>query len=63
MDIGGMIVPTAKSLQPVERARDLESLWFLDHRHIPANRETPPGGRPIGRDPASVMHRILVIGP
>ena len=44
-------------------ARDRESLWFPDHGHLPTNRETPAGGCAIGRDPASVMHGIVAIGP
>ena len=50
MDIGVMIFPTDKSMQPVEIAREveargLESLWFPEHSHIPSSRETPWGGR------------------
>jgi len=50
MDIGVMIFPTDKSMQPVEIAREveargLESLWFPEHSHIPTSRETPWGGR------------------
>ena len=50
MDIGVMIFPTDKSIQPVELAREveargLESLWFPEHSHIPTRRETPWGGR------------------
>ncbi len=50
MDIGVMIFPTDKSIQPVELAREveargLESLWFPEHSHIPTSRETPWGGR------------------
>ncbi|MGE3846543.1 MAG: LLM class F420-dependent oxidoreductase [Gammaproteobacteria bacterium] len=50
MDIGVMIFPTDKSIQPVELAREveargLESLWFPEHSHIPVSRETPWGGR------------------
>ena len=68
MDMEGMMVPTATSMQPVERAReavarDRESLWFPDHGHLPTKRETPAGGCAIGRDPASVMHGIVAIGP
>lgn len=50
MDIGIMIFPTDKSIQPIELAkaveeRGFESLWFPEHSHIPASRETPWGGR------------------
>jgi len=50
MDIGLVIFPTDKSIQPVELAREceargFESLWFPEHSHIPVSRETPWGGR------------------
>ena len=50
MDIGVMIFPTDKSIQPVQlakevEARGFESLWFPEHSHIPTSRETPWGGR------------------
>lgn len=49
MDLGVMIFPTDKSIQPVElakevEARGFESLWFPEHSHIPTSRETPWGG-------------------
>ena len=51
MDIGVMIFPTDKSIQPIELAREVEargfeSLWFPEHSHIPTSRETPWGGNP-----------------
>ena len=50
MDIGVMIFPTDKSIQPIQlakevEARGFESLWFPEHSHIPTSRETPWGGR------------------
>ncbi|MCB1738885.1 MAG: LLM class F420-dependent oxidoreductase [Gammaproteobacteria bacterium] len=50
MEIGVMIFPTDKSIQPIELAREVESrgfesLWFPEHSHIPTSRETPWGGR------------------
>ncbi len=50
MDIGIMIFPTDKSIQPIQlakevEARGFESLWFPEHSHIPTSRETPWGGR------------------
>ncbi len=45
-----MIFPTAYSISPGDlgaeaEARGFESLWFAEHSHIPASRETPwPGG-------------------
>jgi probable F420-dependent oxidoreductase len=49
MDLGVMIFPTDKSIQPVQlakevEARGLESLWFPEHSHIPTSRVTPWGG-------------------
>ena len=48
MDIGIMIFPTDKSIQPIElakevEARGFESLWFPEHSHIPTSRATPWG--------------------
>lgn len=50
MDIGVLIFPTDKAMQPIElakeaEARGFESLWFPEHSHIPTSRETPWGGR------------------
>jgi probable F420-dependent oxidoreductase len=50
MDIGVIIFPTDKAIQPIELAREVEargfeSLWFPEHSHIPTSRETPWGGR------------------
>ena len=49
MNLGVMIFPTDKSIQPVQlakevEARGFESLWFPEHSHIPTSRETPWGG-------------------
>jgi len=48
MDIGVIIFPTDKAIQPMELAqaceeRGFESLWFPEHSHIPTSRETPFG--------------------
>lgn len=60
MDIGVMIFPTDKSIQPVQLAREceargFESLWFPEHSHIPVSRETPWGGR-AGAPPLPEMY-------
>src|ERR671933_2285814 len=53
MDVGLTIFPTDTTLDPVElgllaEERGFESLWFPEHTHIPASRETPwPGGRDL----------------
>lgn len=49
MDIGVIIFPTDKAIQPMQLAREVEargfeSLWFPEHSHIPTSRETPWGG-------------------
>jgi probable F420-dependent oxidoreductase len=49
VDLGVMIFPTDKSIQPVQlakevEARGFESLWFPEHSHIPTSRKTPWGG-------------------
>ncbi|MFI5316210.1 MAG: LLM class F420-dependent oxidoreductase [Myxococcota bacterium] len=50
MKFGLTIFPTQDSISPVELARaaeerGFESLWFPEHSHIPAKRESPwPGG-------------------
>jgi len=50
LNIGVMIFPTDKSIQPIPLAKEVESrgfesLWFPEHSHIPTSRETPWGGR------------------
>lgn len=50
MHLGVMMFPTDKAIDPVSLARAVEergfeSLWFPEHSHIPASRETPWGGR------------------
>ena len=50
MDLGVMIFPTDKAIQPAQLAREVEargfeSLWFPEHSHIPTSRVTPWGGR------------------
>ncbi len=50
MKLGVVMFPTDTAIQPIElakevEARGFESLWFPEHSHIPASRETPWGGR------------------
>ncbi len=50
MHIGVGIFPTDTTIRPTDLAmaaeeRGFESLWFPEHSHIPASRETPWGGR------------------
>jgi probable F420-dependent oxidoreductase len=51
VDIGVLMFPTDKAIQPMELAqaceeRGFESLWFPEHSHIPTSRETPWNGNP-----------------
>jgi probable F420-dependent oxidoreductase len=55
METGVAIFPTHDAIAPADVARlteehGLESLFFPEHTHIPASRETPyPGGNPLPR--------------
>ena len=56
MDYGVVMFPTAYSIAPEDVAREVEargyeSLWFADHTHIPASRQSSwPGGPELPRD-------------
>ena len=56
MQIGVIMFPTDKAIQPMElaqacEARGFESLWFPEHTHIPASRLTEwPGKGPLPRE-------------
>ena len=55
MEIGLLIFPTDKGIQPVELGREAEargfrSLWLPEYSHIPVSRRTPWGGR-VGAPP------------
>jgi len=55
MEIGLLIFPTDKGIQPVELGREAEargfrSIWLPEHSHIPVSRRTPWGGR-VGAPP------------
>ena len=49
MDIGVMIFPTDKSIQPIQLAKEVEARgrvpWFPEHSHIPTSRENPGVGK------------------
>jgi probable F420-dependent oxidoreductase len=56
MEIGLSIFPTTASIHPVRlakeaEARGFESLFFIEHTHIPASRKTP---YPLGGDLPSI---------
>ncbi|MGI9615851.1 MAG: LLM class F420-dependent oxidoreductase [Acidimicrobiales bacterium] len=51
VDFGVSMFPTDKAINPIElakeaEARDVESLWFPEHSHIPTSRESPWGLNP-----------------
>ena len=51
MEIGVLMFPTDKAIQPMElakacEARGFESLWFPEHSHIPTSRESPWNANP-----------------
>jgi probable F420-dependent oxidoreductase len=56
VDHGVALFPTEYSVQPTRLAllaeeRGFESLWFTEHTHIPASRQTPwPGGGELPRE-------------
>jgi probable F420-dependent oxidoreductase len=61
MKLGAAVFPTDETLLPGEVARlveerGFESLWFPEHTHIPASRETP---YPAGGDLPSMYWRTL----
>jgi probable F420-dependent oxidoreductase len=61
MKLGAAVFPTDETLAPQEVARlceerGFESLWFPEHTHIPASRETP---YPAGGDLPSMYWRTL----
>ena len=61
MHVGVSIFPTDQTIDPVELAREVEargyeSLWFPEHSHIPASRETPWPGSPDGSEPLPDMY-------
>jgi probable F420-dependent oxidoreductase len=68
MDYGVVMFPTEYSIGPDEIARELdergfESLWFAEHTHIPASRESPwPGGPELPRDYWSSYDLFVALG-
>jgi probable F420-dependent oxidoreductase len=68
MDYGGVMFPTAYSIAPDELARELdergfESLWYADHTHIPASRESPwPGGPELPREYLHALDPFVALG-
>jgi len=67
MKYGLAIFPTDDSIQPAElalaaEARGFESLWFPEHSHIPARRESPwPGGPELPKMYYDVMEPFVAL--
>ena len=67
MKYGVTIFPTDDSIQPAELARAVEqrgfeSLWFPEHSHIPAKRESPwPGGPELPKMYYDVMEPFVAL--
>jgi probable F420-dependent oxidoreductase len=68
MDYGVVMFPTEYSIGPDEVAREVdergfESLWFAEHTHIPASRQSPwPGGPELPRDYWSSYDLFVALG-
>jgi probable F420-dependent oxidoreductase len=68
MRFGLMIFPTEYSIAPVEVARmaeerGFESLFFPEHTHIPASRETPyPAGGELPKEYSHIVDPFVALG-
>ena len=67
MHYGVMMFPTEYSIHPgtlaqAAESRGFESLWFAEHSHIPASRETPwPGGAELPQMYYDVMDPFVAL--
>lgn len=67
MDFGVLMFPTDFSIGAVDLARavedhGLESLWFPEHTHIPAERRTPwPGGPDLPREYSHALDPFVAL--
>ena len=67
MKFGVLLMPTEYSIAPQELARlaeerGFESVWFPEHTHIPASRETPyPGGGELPQDYYHIMDPYIAL--
>ena len=68
MQFGVLMFPTDFSIGVVDLARAVEergfeSLWFPEHTHIPAGRQTPwPGGRELPREYSHALDPFVALG-
>lgn len=67
MDLGVVLFPTDETIAPDELARaaealGFESVWFPEHTHIPASRESPyPGGGELPREYARTLDPFVAL--
>ena len=68
MKFGVVMFPTEYAIGPVELGEALEhlgfeSLWFPEHTHIPASRESPwPGGAELPREYSHTLDPFVTLG-
>ena len=68
MQFGVLMFPTDFSIGVVDFARSVEehgfeSLWFPEHTHIPADRQTPwPGGRELPPEYSHALDPFVALG-
>jgi probable F420-dependent oxidoreductase len=68
MDLGILIFPTDETPSPVRLAqmaedRGFESIWYPEHTHIPASRETPyPAGGELPREYTRILDPFVSLG-
>jgi len=68
VQFGVLMFPTDFSIGVVDLARAVEehgfeSLWFPEHTHIPADRQTPwPGGRELPREYSHALDPFVALG-
>src|SRR5919198_220563 len=67
MDFGLAIFPTDDAIPPPDlgrmaEERGFESLWFPEHTHIPASRQTPyPGGGELPREYSHTLDPFVAL--
>ena len=68
MKFGAFMFPTDYSIGPAElatevEARGFESLWFPEHTHIPASRQSPyPGGGELPQEYSHTLDPFVALG-
>jgi probable F420-dependent oxidoreductase len=67
MKYGVLMFPTDYSISPITlgkeaEARGFDSIWFPEHTHIPASRQTPwPGGADLPKEYWHVMDQFVAL--